>query len=448
MALFAVAALAAAFNPLNSTMVAVALPAIGEQFGSDPATLTTWLVNGFLLTTVICLAPAGKLADIWGHGRMLLAGQAILLIGIALVCTAPTLAVLVIGRILMAVATAILTPTGMALIRNNMPAERQPRAFGTLGAATSSAATVGPALAGFITDVWGWRFIFLVNLPLLLISWLCQGRYRLTGRMAPDRQRIRERFDWQGSLLLMATLLLLVIGMRLSGATAAALVAGGLVMAAAFVAWERRCAAPVVDFALFRRAGFAAGVAILSVQFFAMYGLIFQAPFLFTRVAGFGSTEVGMAIMVYSGAVIVCAPIAGRVAERVGPRPTICLGGLVGAAGIALLNNAAMWSSFSLVAVAFAVAGIGYGMSIGPAQAATLGAVGSEQSGAAAAALATLRYIGGIAGIAALTALLPDAPPNAVMGSHRTGVWLFAGAFALSSVIALFLPSGRPQRGA
>jgi MFS family permease len=445
--LFAVAALSVAFNPLNATMVAVALPALQVEFASAPETLTLWLVNGFLVVTIVCLAPAGKIADKIGLWRALGIGQGVFCLGTVLAIVAPTFEIVVAGRLFMAVGTAILHPTGMALIRNHVPATRRPRAFGTLATATATAAVVGPALAGYLTEAWGWRAIFLVNIPVLALAWLFARNARRGIGGAAEGSAVRGRFDWMGTLLLTATLVLLIGGLNAGGITALELLAGGLAVATAFIWWERRVDDPVLDPGFFANRTFSLAIAILTLQFFSMFGFLFHAPFMFTAVSGFGALEVGIALMVFSVGVGVCAPFAGRCAERLGSRPVIVAGALTASIGVLLLGIETLWTSLPWIAACYVVAGIGYGASLGPSQAAALSTVGPGQSGAGAAALSMMRYIGSVLGIATLGILLGDAPAEAGLETHRIGTWIYGGAFLLSAVVAVGLRDRRRASG-
>ena len=446
-AIFGAAALAVAFNALNSTLVAVALPQLQAEFGASPETLTLWLVNGFLVVTIIGLIPAGKLADILGLWRALRIGQWVFLCGAILAIAAPWLELVIAGRLLMAVGSAILHPTGMALVRNYVSAERRPRAFGALATSNSVAAVIGPALAGIVAEEWGWRAIFAINLPVLAVAWMFARSARRS--IGEDDVRIAQSgtFDWLGSLFLAATLVFLIGGLATDGALSLGMLSGWLVMGAVFLWWEQKVGSPVLALRLFRNPTFSMAIAVLAVQFFSMYGILFQMPFMFASLAGFGAGKIGLALMIFSAAVGCCSPVAGRCSERFGASWVIAIGAVVGAIGVFLLGVQSVWASFVSVAMCFVLAGIGYGAALGPSQAAALGTVGSHESGAASAALSTLRYTGGIVGISVLGMLMGDVPSGAAPQTHHLGPWIFGGAFLVSGVIGLGLRDRRrPDR--
>jgi MFS family permease len=164
--------LGAALTPLNSTMIAVALPAMGESFQVSSSDLTLWLVSSYLLVNIILQSPAGKLGDIVGRRRAFMIGLSLFATGSLIATLAPYLPVVTASRILMAAGGAMLIPNAMALLRNVIPEHKRSSAFGYFGALLSASAAAGPMLGGMLTEYFGWKAIFLVNLPLLLLSWV------------------------------------------------------------------------------------------------------------------------------------------------------------------------------------------------------------------------------------------------------------------------------------
>src|SRR5687768_11547287 len=170
------AALGAALTPLNSTMVAVALPALSMEFSAPPATVTLFVITGYLVATIVSQMPAGSIADRVGYARALTWGRWIFGVGAAAGMLAPSLAFVVAGRLLMAAGGALIIPTAMALVRIAVPPERRSRAFGIMGSVMGGAAAIGPALGSWMTEHFGWRSLFVINVPILLLSWMLQPR--------------------------------------------------------------------------------------------------------------------------------------------------------------------------------------------------------------------------------------------------------------------------------
>jgi MFS family permease len=437
------AALGAALTPLNSTMVAVALPALSAEFGAPAATVTVFVVTGYLAATLVCQMPAGSIADRLGYARALTWGRWMFFAGAVAGALAPTLGAVVGGRLLMAAGGALIIPTAMALLRIAVPAERRSRAFGTMGAVMGGSAALGPALGAWMTAQFGWRSLFLINLPLLLASWMLQPR------VADERADLRARpFDWQGSLLIGVALLLITFSTRDAAPRAYWLAAAGAVAFIALIAHERRAVAPVLNLGLFGQRGFVAGAGVISMQNLVMYSLLIQVPFLFGSGAG-SAAGLGVAIIAMTFTMAAMSPVGGLLVEWVGVRPVVAAGGLIAALGVVLLTGLSPGASPREVGVRLLLVGLGLGLSTGPANASAISAVPQEQSAIASATVSMLRYLGAIGGTVILSFAL--AGGGDAGGRQHVALWAFVAALMISVVLGLLLPplpgEGMRRRG-
>ena len=427
-------AIAAALTPLNSTMIAVALPGMATGFGVAPSSVTLSVITGYLVATIVCQMPAGSVADRLGYDRALTIGRWIFAAGALAAVVAPTLPVVVAGRLLMAAGGSLMVPTAMALLRVAVPVERRARAFGTMGAVMGGAAAAGPAIGGLMLTRFGWRSLFLINIPLIALSWLLQGRTATPA--APARER--KPFDWLGTALLGTALVLLVAASRTAPGLAWTLAAAGLVLLVVLVRHERTAPAPVVDLTLFRNAGFVSGSAAIALQNLGMYSLLALVPFFFG--AGrdsAGMAAVSMAIVAMTAAMACSSPVGGWLAERLGLRTLVVAGGVLGAAGILWLSLLPASASPVALGLRLLVVGLAIGLSTGPAQAGALGAVPAAQSGMAAAGLSMLRYVGGIAGTVILGYAMSEP------GRQHTAMLIFVAAFAAAALAGFGMPAHR-----
>jgi MFS family permease len=385
--------------------------------------------------------PAGSIADRSGYPRALTWGRWIFAAGAAAGAFAPTLSVVVVGRVLMAAGGALMVPTSMALVRVAIPVERRSRAFGTLGAVMGGAAAIGPALGGWITPLFGWRWLFAINLPVLLASWIIQGpvdenESRILKVRAADEESEQRAFDWAGSLLIGSALVLLTMATRAHGRALYVIASVGVATIVTLLVVERRVTAPVLDLDLFARPVFAAGAGVVATQNLAMYSLLIMVPFLVGASAGSG---VGLAIVAMTATMALMSPFGGWLAEHVGARPVVFTGGLAGALGVFAIVRLGASAQPHDVGVRLLLVGLGLGLSTGPSQAAGLTAVSAEKSGLASATLAMMRYVGSIAGTVILGFALAAGPD--VAARHRAALWIFAGAFLVSALFGLVLPS-------
>jgi len=415
---FAGLALAALLAPLNSTIIAVALPSIALAFDASSAVVTRWLVTGYLVVSIVAQSPAGKIADLWGYSRVLTLGRTLFALGAIVAAFSPQLAILGAGRVLMALGGALSIPTVFAQLRNSVPASSRGRVFGIFGAIMGAAAAIGPPIGGFLTSRYGWHSVFIVNIPVVALSFL----------LAPPRSEARTarttRFDLLGSALLGIAVLLLVSAVERGDAILVALTAAALL---AFVIRELRATDPVLDVRLFTHRAFAAGSTIVALQNLAMYSMLFLLPFFLARTGAAPSTT-GRMLLLFTAAMVLASPLAGRASDAFGPRAIALAGAILATTG------AALFVAQGVTLPALILLGAGIGVSTSPSQAAALSAIDASQAGVASGALSTMRYVGGVIG-SGLVALLAA---NAAANDPR--LLVFPAVLFASALVALLLP--------
>ena len=428
--LIAAIALTTMLAPLNSTMIAVALPEIMSAFHADVAA-AGWLVTAYLLTMASVQPVAGKLGDQWGRRRLVLGGLiyfALASLGAAL---SPSLGLLTFFRVQQAIAAAVALPNGMALLRDVIPAEQRGRQFGMIGAAAGLAAAAGPPLGGLLVGLGGWQMIFTANValvvPALLIGWWAIPADRKT------QQRSRS-FDWPGALWLTALLVALAwwfsaqrkSGLLLNGQTLFVLAGFGLLLAL-FALYEARRADAVLPPRLFRSRSFAAANATVATSNLAMYVTLLAVPLLLTQQLGWDSAHTGYALAAMSGAMLLMAPLGGRLADRWGRRRPVVLGLALAVVGLFPLTFTHGDPSLPLLLACLGLTGIGMGLSGAGMHTAAIEAVPPAQTGVAAGVYSTSRYLGSITGASLLPVLLGGA----------AGVYRFDAVFVLVTLSAL-----------
>ena len=423
------AAIGAALTPLNSTMVAVALPALGIEFGAPAASVTVLVVTGYLVATIVAQMPAGNIADRIGYARALTIGRWIFLGGAVVGAVAPTLGAVVAGRLLMAAGGALIIPTAMALLRIAVPPERRARAFGTMGAVMGGAAALGPAIGAAMVAQFGWRSLFLVNVPLLAASWALQPKVPADEREAPRP----APFDWLGSVLIGGALMLVTLSTRVGTPFTYWLAGAGVAAFVALIVHERRAPAPVLNLGLFGQRGFVSGAGVIATQNLAMYSLLIQVPFLFGSGSG-ADSGLGVAITAMAATMAFMSPIGGLLVEWIGVRAAVVAGGLIGALGVVGLTQLPATATPMDVGIRLFVVGSGLGLSTGPANASALSAVPQHQSATASATVSMLRYMGAIAGTVILSFAFAGGE-----GRQQLALWIFVGALVVSAVLGLML---------
>lgn len=444
--LLAALLLASAQAPLGSTLVAVALPAIASGLGSDTVHATTLLVSSYLVITILFQGPGGRLSDAFGHERTLWTGIGLFGLGSLIGLVSPSVWLLAVARAIMAIGGALVVPSTMALLRVLVKPEHRGRVFGVFGSVMALSAALGPVIGGVVVEWFGWRATFLVSLPFLAIAAVL---LRLDPPPPHEADSTRDRgdalrtLDFTGLAMLLAALVLITASAKLEGIERIGGLLAGVAAGAGFFIRQWRSEQPVLDVRLLREPVMAGATAIMALQNFAMYGLIFQLPAYFEHFRGTAPRAVGFSLFAMMLGMVVASPIGGRATDRLGARTA----GLIGAA-VLLVASLALCRLQSFATPAEAIPylvlfGLGMGLSSAPAQSSAMAAVPPNRAGTAAGLSSTMRYVGGMATIAAQAAVL-GGDRTVTEGSNLAMVALYAAAALLALAAAFALP----RRGA
>jgi DHA2 family methylenomycin A resistance protein-like MFS transporter len=411
---------------LDVSIVNVALPSIRAELHPTAAGLQ-WVVDGYAIALASLMLAGGTVGDLYGHRRVVLAGLALFGLASLAAGAAPTNAVLVAARVAQGVGAALLLPGTLAVITQTFdePRERA-RAIGVWAAVAGLSLPAGPVLGGVLVAGPGWRWVFLVNLPVVVAA------ATLTARL------VRESADPRGRRLDVAGIALATIALAattfafIDAVPAAGAIA--VLAAVAFVLVERRSPSPMLPPALFRRPRFTVANGVASVMNLGSLGCIFVLTLLLQVVQRRTPLEAGLAMVPLFAPVAALAPLSGRLTGRFGPRGPMLAGLLVAAAGLALLARVAASTPYVDMLPAFVLWGAGLGLLTSAVVAAAVGAVESARAGLASAVNNTARQAGGAIGIAAFGALAGDpARPGFVHGFHVAAL-VAAGLYALAAV--------------
>ena len=435
------AAMGIMLAPLNSTMIAVALPDIMREFDVGVAR-AGWLVTGYLVAMASLQPLGGKIGDRLGRRHLVLGGLGLFGLVSLGASLAPTLWVLLLFRVLQAVAGALIIPNSVAQARQYVPESRRGRAFGLIGAAVGIAAASGPPLGGVLVEAAGWRSIFYVNLLLVLPALFLGWRWLPVG----SRLVSRIHFDFAGAIILPVVLvgtagILMSIG---RGVEAALQVAGGLaIMAIAiiFVRQELRHPDPVFQPRLFRNRAFAAASLGVGLSNLAMYTLLLSVPILLAGRVDSSSLETGMVLTALSASLIILAPFGGLLVDRLGRRVPTVFGLTILTVGTVPIALAGADIALPTLVGSLAVVGIGLGMATPGMQTSAVESVPQAQAGMASGLFSTSRYLGSILGSAILVMLL-EANRSEVGGLDT--VFAVVLVAALLATVASFGLRARP----
>jgi EmrB/QacA subfamily drug resistance transporter len=389
---------------LDASIVTTALPFIRINLHASIASVE-WVVLVYVLVLAGAVAAVGKIADRVGRKLLYTYGFGIFVIGSAACALAPSLGLLVIARLVQAAGAVMLQANSYALIRDVLPPSRLGTGLGIQGAAQAVGLCVGPALGGILTGLGGWRWIFLVNIPVGLIG-LALGWFLLPRSTHLDPE---SRIDPSGTLLLAAipAALLAALSFAAQAGTPAwvepALLVVSCVLVIGAITRQRRASGSVVDAALIRVPAFDAGVIAAMLSYVILFGTLVAVPFYLVKVRHLGATAAGFELTALPVAVGVVAPLGGAIRDRIGPRIPTGLGMAVTAFGMGLL--AASATRADLTVLALAVTGAGMGLFIAANNAATMFAAPPQRAGAAGGLLNMARGLGTALGVA-LTSLV------------------------------------------
>jgi MFS family permease len=431
--------LSATLMPLNSTMIAVALPAIGEAFLASRSDLTLWLVTSYLLINIVLQSSAGKLGDILGRRRVFTMGISFFAAGALMAIFIPLLSAVAVSRVLMAIGGAMIMPNAMALLRVIVTKQRRARAFGYFSALLGVSAAIGPPVGGLLIEHFGWKSIFLVNLPILLVSWILIGS-RLPPELDPTQTRPgRSHFDVIGMGLFGCSLGVLVIGLKFGGywSLCSTLLCGlGLYY---FVRWERITADPLIDPYLFRHIPFVVGGSIVGLHNLGMYALLFQLPYWLKETYKLEPDVIGLVLLPMMLFMVIFSFAGGRIAEYMGARSTILVGATGGLLGMLILYFTVGSASLLWMVIALACVGGSIGIVSGPIYSEAMSAIPPHQSGVAAGVLSTMRYLGGVIGITVISMVLSETDSAGMLAQNKFSFGIYAGAYLLALLLALKL---------
>lgn len=422
-------------------MLVVAIPEISRAMSHAIAVTTHALVTSYLVGSIVLQSPGGKLGDVVGYRRAFSLGQATFLLGAIVAAVAPNLILLTLARVIMSVGGAIIVPAATALLRTEVPLERRGRAFGAFGATMGLSAAIGPIVGGYLTTHFGYRSLFLANVPVLLAAALLAR-----GGDAEQRPPVtKPKLDVLGIVLLSISLGAVVVGSKLEGALRTGLIAGGLVLLGGFVLWERRTADPIVDLTLLTRRVYVAGGMIIALHNLGMYALMFALSSALARLFHLTPRETGQTIIVMMVGMVIAAPLAGRLMERFGARAIALAGCFISPSGLVYLRLADVQTPTDVIPGLFLL-GFGLGLASSPSQSSAMTAAPREQSGMAAGLLSMLRYLGGVAGLLVIAFVIDDhAEGRAILTELHRAVDYFLVAMALAIPLAMVLPGVLPK---
>jgi DHA2 family methylenomycin A resistance protein-like MFS transporter len=392
---------------LDNTIVNVALPSIQRELGASVTGLQL-VVDAYILVFASLLLTAGALGDRFGRKRVFLVGLVVFTVASALCGLSSNEQTLIAARALQAIGGSALLPSTLALITSTFPDRReQAQAIGLWSGVSAMALVAGPLLGGLLTDSFGWRSVFYVNLPVGVLAFVVAGRV-----IAESRNPRGRSLDISGQLLAILTLGSLTFALiegNTHGWTSPpilALLAVGAVGLPAFLLVESRRAEPMLELRFFRDPSFASANGIAVLVGFALLGFVFFNTLYFQTVQGYSPLAAGLRFAPSTLMIVVTAPIAGRMASRYGYWVPVTAGTVFGGAALLLYSRSQVGTPYLELLGPLLLLGLGLGLTISPMTAAAVAGMPPGQAGVASATINTNRQVGGALGVAVLGAIV------------------------------------------
>ena len=446
----ALASVGAFMGALDVVVVSTALPTLRSHFGASLADLE-WTINAYSLAFGCLMLTGAALGDRFGRRRMYAAGLLVFVLGSALAALAPSASLLIAARVVQGAGGAVLVPLTLTLISDAFPVEQRGTAIGIWGGVTGLGVAAGPIVGGAIVQGISWQWIFWLNVPVgIVVAVLALLRLR-------ESRGPRPQLDVAGLVLAAAGLFALTWApVRApqygwgSGQVTGAL-AAGVVLLAAFLAWERRAPYPMLPLGYFRVRAFWTANVVVFLQFVSLIGSLFFITQLFQIGLGYSPLGAGLRILVWMAMPMLVSPAAGALADRFGNRPFM-LGGLVlQAAGLGWLAAVTTPGVSYLTLVApLVVSGVGIAMCFPTVANAVTAAVPARDVGVAAGTNNALNALGGVFGVAIMAAVFAGnggySGGSGFIGGFRPAEWVAAAVAAAGVAGAALAPSKRQLR--
>ena len=451
-AILAICCLSLFIVGLDITVVNVALPSIGQDLDASISRLQ-WTVSSFTVVMASLLMFSGSTADRFGRRRTFIVGLGVFSLASGLCALSPSVEVLIAARVLQAVGGSMMNPVAMSIITNTFTDPRdRAQAVGVWGAVFGVSMALGPIVGGTLVSSVGWRWIFLINVPVGLAA------IGLTLRFIPESRAPQpRRFDPVGQVLM--TVMLAAVTYAVIQAPSQGWYSPGIVVAftasalalLGLLAYEPRRRDPLVDLRFFRSVPFSSAIVISVAAFAAFGGFLFLNTLYLQDVRGLSPLQAGLATVPMALVTVIVSPISGRWVGRHGPRVPLIIAGSFLLVASAMLTSLDPGTPLAWLIASYAVFGLGFGFVNAPITNAAVSGMPRAQAGVASAIATTSRQFGQAIGVAAVGAIIASREATGQedfsVASHPAW-WTLTALGAVVLALGLTATSQRAKRSA
>jgi EmrB/QacA subfamily drug resistance transporter len=423
---------------LDNTIVNVALPSIERSLHMSISSLE-WIVTAYALTFAALLITGGKLGDMYGRRKMFVFGLAIFTLASLACGLAPSAGFLIGARSVQGIGAALMNPATLSIITATFPPKERGQAIGIWAGVSALALAIGPLLGGLIVDNINWHWIFYVNVPVGVVGIVVSRFFISESRDTSHEQSIDLPGLVTSGLALLALSYALIEGNKHGWMSAEilGLFAGAAALLASFVLLETRRRLPMLDLSLFRIGSFAGANLVAMLVSLGMFGVFFFVSLYVQNVLGYSPTKAGAIFLPMTILIILVAPIAGKLSDRIGSRWLMGAGMSTLGVSLLLYQRIGLHTGFWSLLPQLLLGGLGMALTMSPMTSAAMGSVPVDKAGVGSGVLNSFRQVGGSLGIALMGAiLLSYAHPT---GSKQVASQQFVNglhaALAVSAVI-------------
>jgi EmrB/QacA subfamily drug resistance transporter len=426
---------------LDNTIVNVALPSIQSSLHLKISELE-WVVTGYALTFGALMLTGGKLADLMGRRFVFVIGLAIFTLSSLGCGLANSATLLIAARVVQGLGAALMNPSTLSIITVTFPPRQRGTAIGIWAGISALALAIGPLVGGLITEHINWNWIFFINVPVGAVAIAAAYAFIDESRDTSHEQRP----DVPGlvtSALGLFALSYAFIEANTYGWTSGRILVAFIVAAmslATFLLLERHQRLPMLDLSLFRNVGFAGANSVMLLVGLAMFGVFFYVSLYLQQILGYSPTQAGASFLPWTLLIIIIAPQAGRLSDRIGPRPLVASGMVLVAGSLFLFSRVGVHESFWALLPAMILGGLGMSLAMAPTTAAAMSSVRPDKAGVGSAVLNSMRQVGGSLGIAVMGAIVASGISNSLHAGDPRPVAFVSGfhhAVEVASVIAV-----------
>jgi MFS transporter, DHA2 family, multidrug resistance protein len=424
---------------LDQTIVNLALPKIINDFGIT-VTAAGWIGTAYILANAVFVPIWGKLGDTVGRKKIYLIGFSLFIVGSVLAGLAWNLSSMIAFRIIQAIAGSADYPTAMAIIAVTFPNKKErAQALGIWSASFGVAAVFGPLIGGPLIDNFGWRSVFLINLPVGIIGAFMAWVFVHESKS----HQVKKKFDWWGAICLGVSLTTLVLvldkgsGWGWFSVNSLLAYSATLIFGAVFIWLEHTAEDPIVDMKFFKERVFVGALVNNFVIFMGMMGSLFLIPVFAQTFMGYNATQSGLLFMPMVAGMMLASPLGGALTGKVDSRIVIFLSTIVSAIGFFIFMNIDVRSGPLDIAIPLFIMAFGMGFGMAPRTAVITNSVPASEVGVASSVLALGRNIAGAFGIAIFSTILNNATNNKVMEIGQNSVLHSLSAIDFQKFIAL-----------